>query len=371
MADTLITRLSHIRELSIRPTRDVMRYEDGQQDIAEAGRALGADAILDGSIQRVGDRVRVTVRLIHTASKSPIWAAQLDEKFTDIFAVQDAISEQLARALSLNLSDAEQQLIKKNYTADVEAYQAYLKGRYFWNKRTKEYLDKTIEHFEQAIRISPDYALAYAGLADAYSTHAFLARTAARREELYKLSKKAALTAIEIDKNLAEAHASLGLILRNSGWDWVESEKALKRAIELNPNYPTAHRYYALLLATVGRLDEAIREGASLSETAGGEDPIFTMAILGYGYAVAGQRDKAEQMVEKLLALTDQISPALVQAATICAGLGDKDRAFELLEKALALRDDRLLTIKVDPRFDSLRADERYHNLLRRMNLPQ
>lgn len=438
MADTLITRLSNIRELNIRPTRDVMRYEDSQQDIAEAGRALGADAILDGSIQRVGVRVRVTVRLIHTASKSPIWAAQLDEKFTDIFAMQDAISEQLARALSLNLSDAEQQSIKKNYTADVEAYQAYLKGRYFWNKRTRESIEKAIEHFEQAIRISPNYALAYTGLADAYATRASRTLTTARREEHYKLAKNAALTAIAIDKNLAEAHAALGFILRNSDWNWAESEKALKRAIELSPNHPTAHHYYAQLLATVGRmdealseitiaqrldplslvinvnmgflyiymhrpeqaievakkaleidqqfaglhrvlmwayqesgrLDEAIRESQSAVE-AGSEDDIFTMGILGYGYAVAGQRDKAKQTVEKLLALAEQFSPAWAQAAAICSGLDDKDRAFELLEKALALRDDRLLRIKVDPRFDPLRADARYRDLLRRMNLPQ
>ncbi|MEN3331725.1 MAG: hypothetical protein V7641_1090 [Blastocatellia bacterium] len=438
MADTLITRLSNIRELNIRPTRDVMRYEEGQQDIAEAGRALGADAILDGSIQRVGDRVRVTVRLIHTASKSPIWAAQLDEKFTDIFAMQDAISEQLARALSLNLSDAEQQLIKKNYTADVEAYQAYLKGRYFWNKRTREDMAKAIEHFEQAIRISPDYALAYAGLADAYATRASRTLTVARREEQYKLAKKAALTAIAIDKNLAEAHAALGFVLRNSDWNWAESEKALKRAIELSPNQPTAHHYYAQLLETLGRMDEALFEITSaqrldplslainanmgylyiyarrpeqaidvankaleidkqfaglhrllmwayqangmldeairesqIAIEAGGEDDIFRMGVLGYGYAASGQRDKAEPMVEKLLALAEQFSPAWAQAAAVCAGLGDKDRAFALLEKALALRDDRLLRIKVDPRFDPLRADERYHNLLRRMNLPQ
>jgi DNA-binding winged helix-turn-helix (wHTH) protein/TolB-like protein/Tfp pilus assembly protein PilF len=438
MADTLITRLSNISELSIRPTRDVMRYEDGQQDIAEAGRALGVDAILDGSIQRSGDRVRVTVRLIHTASNSQVWAAQLDEKFTDIFALQDAISEQLARALSLNLSDAEQQLIKKNYTADVEAYQAYLKGRYFWNKRTRGDIEKAIEHFEQAIRISPNYALAYTGLADTYATRATRTLTTARREEHYKLAKNAALTAIAIDKNLAEAHAALGLVLRNSDWNWAESEKELKRAIELSPNQPTAHHYYAQLLATVGRmdealseittaqrldplslfinanmgylyiyarrpeqaievakkaleidkqfaglhrvlmwayqatgkLDEAIRESQSAVE-AGGEDDIFGMGILGYGYAVAGQRDKAEGVVGKLLALAEQFSPAWAQAAAVCSGLGDKDRAFELLEKALALRDDRLLRIKVDPRFDHLRADERYNSLLRRMNLPQ
>lgn len=437
IADTLITRLSNIRELSIRPTRDVMKYEDAVGDIAAAAKALDVDAILDGSIQRGGDRLRVTVRLIHTESKSQIWAAQFDEKLTDIFTMQDAISAQVANSLSLNLSDAEQQRIQKNYTQNVEAYQAYLKGRYFWNKRSRDDLDKTIEHFEQAIKISPDYALAYTGLADVYSTLAFISRTAARREEHYQRARKAAAKAIEIDENLAEAQASMGFILRSSDWGWVESEKALKRAIELNPNYPTAHQYYALLLATVGRIDEAVAEvstaqrldplslainadmaliyifarrpeqaievvtralemdrqftrlqrismfahlqAARLDEAireaqstpAEGPESIYQMSIAGCAYAAGGRRDNAVQMVEKLLTLTDQYSPALVQAAAVCSVLGDKDRAFELLEKAVDVRDDRLLWIKVDPRFDKLRADARYDRLLGRMNLPK
>jgi TolB-like protein/DNA-binding winged helix-turn-helix (wHTH) protein/Flp pilus assembly protein TadD len=438
LADTLITRLSNIRALSVRPTRDVMRFEEAQQDIAETGRTLEVDAVLDGSVQRVGDRVRVTVRLIHTASKAQLWAAQLDEKLTDIFVLQDAIATRVAESLSLSLSDVEQQRIKKTYTQDVEAYQAYLKGRYFWNKRTRGDLEKTIEHFEEAIHISPGYALAYSGLADAYATRANRSRNAARRALSYKLAREAAIRAIELDEHLAEAHTSLGSVLRSLDWDWEGSEKALQRAIELNPNYPTAHHYYALLLATVGRLEEAlseittaqrldplslvinadlamiyiftrrpaqaievvkkaleinrqfprlqqmllwayqeagmldaaIRESQSLPEIEG-EEPILAMSILGYGYAVAGQRDKARLMVDKLLTLTEQISPALVQAAAVCSGLKDKDRAFELLEKALALKDDRLLWIKVDPRFDALRADKRYPELLRRLNLPQ
>ena len=438
MADTLITRLSNIRDLNIRPTRDVMNYEDAHQDIAEAGKALDADAVLDGSIQRAGDRVRVTVRLIHTESKSQIWAAQFDEKLTDIFTTQDAISAQVVKSLSLNLSDVERQRLKKNYTENVEAYQSYLKGRYFLNKRTREDLGRTIEHFEQAIRLSPGYALAYAGLADAYSTRAYRSRTAENRELSYIQAKRAALKAIEIDDGLAEAHASLGFILRGADWDWIQSEQSLKRAIELNPNYPAAHHYYALLLATLGRVDEALSEittaqrldplslvinadlaeiyifarrpaeaievakkaldierqftrlhyvlmWAYLESRAHSEaireaqsspqseavEAIFPTSIMGCAYAASGQREKALPMVEKLLALTDQHPPALVQGAALCSCLGDKERAFGLLEKALAVRDDRLLWIKVDSRFDNLRADERYPALLQRMNLPR
>jgi tetratricopeptide (TPR) repeat protein len=320
----------------------------------------------------------------------------------------------------------------------VEAYQAYLKGRYFWNKRTREDHDRAIEQFERAIQMSPDYALAYSGLADAYSTSANRTRISARREALYRKAKAAALKAVEIDKDLAEAQASLGLISRNFDWNWAESERALKLAIELSPNCATAHQYYALLLATVGRtdeasfeiavsqkldplslvinsdqalieifarrpreaiavakralemdkefqrlqrmlmwayqeaglLDEAVREGEGMLG-AEGEDPIFPMSILGYAYAVNGQPEKARQMVERLLAQTDQSSPASVQAAAVLSGLGDRDRAFELLAKALTVRDDRLLWIKVDPRFENLRADERYTKLLRSMGFQQ
>ena len=438
MADTLITQLSNLQSINVRPTRDVMRYELSPQDISQTGKALGVDAVLDGSIQRDGDRVRVTVRLIHTDSNSQIWASQLDEKLTDIFVLQDTIATQVAKSLSLTLSDLEQQQIRKTSTRDVEAYQEYLKGRYFWNKRTKEDQEKTIAHFEQAIRISPNYALAYTGLADVHAIRANIARTPESRERLYKLAQIAAARAIEIDANLAEAHTSLGFILRSSDWNWSESEKELKRAIELSPNYPTAHHYYGLLLATTGRtdealseiemaqkldplsliinadlamlyifahqpgraidvakaaleidaqfprlrrmlmwayeesgmVDEAVRESQGIRETEGW-DPIFTMSILGYGYALKGQREKAQEIVEKLLALSDQISPATVQAAAVCAALGDKDRAFELLEKGRSFRNDRLLWIKVDPRFDSLRNDQRFKELLRNMNLPQ
>jgi DNA-binding winged helix-turn-helix (wHTH) protein/TolB-like protein len=438
MTDTLITRLSNIRELTIRPTRDVMRYENASEDIADAGKALGVDAILDGSIQRGGDRLRVTVRLIHTASKSQLWAGQFDEKLTDVFTMQDAISAQVAKSLSLNLTDLEQQRINKKYTEDVEAYQAYLKGRYFLNKQTREDLLKTVEHFEQAIRLSPNYALAYAGLADVYANRAYRSSTPQSREHNYELAKSAALKAIEIDGDLAEAHASLGFILRSSDWDWIASERSLKRAIELNPNYPTAHHYYATLLATLGRMDEAlteittaqrldplsllinadlaemyifarkpeqaievaakalemnreflrlhlmlmwahlearmlddaIREAKSAPENEG-RDTIFPMSILSCAYANAGQLSEAWQVAERLLVLADQYSPALVQAAATCSSLGDNDHAFALIERAIAVKNDRLLWLKVDPRFDNLRKDDRYPGLLRRMNLPK
>jgi TolB-like protein/Flp pilus assembly protein TadD len=437
MADTLITRLSNIQALTVRSTRDVMRYEDGAQDLAAAGNDLGVDAILDGSIQQSGDRVRVTVRLIHTATNAQIWAAQFDERLSDIFTMQDAISAQVVGSLSLSLTDVERQRLSKNYTEDIQAYEAYLKGRYFLNRRARGDVGRTIEHFEEAIRLSPDYALAYAGLADAYATRAYRARTSENRSLSYNQAKLAALKAIEIDDRLAEARASLGFILRDADWDWIQSEKTLKQAIELNPNYAPAHHYYALLLATLGRLDEAlseiataqrldplslvinadlaaihifarrpqraieiakkalemdnrftrlqfmliwayldngqyedaIREARNVSEVEG-SDAIFPGSIMGCAYAASGQRQKAAEMAQKLSGLTSHIAPALVQTAAIYSVLGEKGRAFELLRKAAEVRDDRLLWLKVDRRFDGLRSDPQYGDLLRRMNLP-
>ena len=437
MSDTLITRLGNIQQLSIRPTRDVMKYEHVRQDIAETGMELGVDAVLDGSIQRSGDRIRVTVRLIHTATKTQLWAAQFDDRLSDIFTMQDIISDQVARSLSLQLTEAEQRRLNKKYTEDFEAYQAYLKGRYFLNKRTREDLDKTIDYFKEAIRHSPNYALAFSGLADAYSTRANRSRASANREQAYLLARQAASKAVSIDDDLAEAHASLGIIARNADWNWLESEKALKHAIDLNPNYPTAHQYYALLLASVGRIDEALSEittaqrldplspvingdlaeiyifarrpqqaieisqkalevdpgnakaqrmlmwaylesgafdeairYAQTAPDAGTESQIFPMSIQGCAYAATGQRQKALEIVDELLALTEQYSPPLVQAAIVYLELGETEKAFSLIEKALAVKDDRLLWIKVNPRFERLRSDGRYKALLNRLNLP-
>jgi DNA-binding winged helix-turn-helix (wHTH) protein/TolB-like protein/Tfp pilus assembly protein PilF len=308
MADTLITRLSNLKEIVVRPTSAVLRYNVADQDPVVAGRALQVEAVLEGSIQRVDDRIRVTVRLMSVQDGSPLWANKFDEKLTDILAVQDSISEQVVRTLALNLSGDERKLLTKRYTASVEAYQAYLKGRYFWNKRTGENYEKAIEYFEQAIGIDSNYALAHTGLADAYSLLANSPGSNQEREERYQKAKAAALKALNIDETLAEAHTSLGWIRRNYGWDWPGAEREFKRAIELNPNSADAHQWYALLLTTLGRMDEAIAESKRAREL----DPLTPIVSVNAGSVLfhARQFDRAIAHFQEALELDANFFPA-------------------------------------------------------------
>jgi len=258
MVDVLITKLSNIRQLKVRSISTVRKYADLQQDPVVAGRELQVEAVLDGSIQRVGDRVRLTVRLLNVQDGTSLWADKFDEPFTNIFALQDSISERVAAALPLNLSREEKARLSRHYTENTEAFQLYLKGRYFWNKRTGEGLKKAIEYFNQAIAIDPRYAQAYAGLADSYLLIGGYGLIS--QEEAIPKAKAAAEKALEIDDTLAEAHTSLGLIYQNYEWNWAECEKEYRRAIELNPNYATAHHWYGEHLVLMGRFDEGIAE---------------------------------------------------------------------------------------------------------------
>jgi DNA-binding winged helix-turn-helix (wHTH) protein/TolB-like protein/tetratricopeptide (TPR) repeat protein len=437
MADTLSSRLSNIRGLRIAPTREVFALEHASVSAAESGRTLGTDAVMDGTVQRTGDRVRVTVQLVRTDSGAPMWSGRFEQPFAGIFAIQEEIVGAVAGALGLRLSDEELSRMRRGDVNNVEAYQAYLKGRYFSGRRTVSDQEKAVENFERAIEISPGYALAYAGLADAYATRASRARDPVRRGDLYAKAKQTALDAVRRDPQLAEAHASLGLVLCMGDWNWAESEQALTRAIELKPNYAPARHYRAMLLAALGRpadalaemtaaqrldplslvvnadlaatyifarqpdqairvathalemdegfgrlqrvltwayqesgrFDDAVRQGQTLMNASDPESG-FTAAILAYGYALGGNHDKARAMAEQLLAVkapSGQPAPATVHAAAVFAGLGDRDRAFDLLEQARRDRDDRLMWIQVDPRFDRVRTEARYQALVREL----
>jgi DNA-binding winged helix-turn-helix (wHTH) protein len=212
MADALITRLGNIRKLILRPTSAVRKYVSHEQDSIRLGQKLGVDAVLEGTIRRRGEHVRITVQLVSVSGETMLWAERFDEKFTDIFAVEDSISEQVAAALILKLTGDEKRRLTKRYTEDVEAYQAYLKGRYFWNKRTEEEMRKGVKYFRQAIELDPLYALAYAGLADSYNVLGIYNASAPR--ETFPKAKAAALKALEIDDALAEAHTSLASVLQ-------------------------------------------------------------------------------------------------------------------------------------------------------------
>src|SRR5262249_2985062 len=208
IADTLVTRVSNLREIKVRPTSAVLRYEKGDYDPIEAGRALRADAVLEGSVQKVKDRIRITVRLFRVKDETPLWSGEFDESAMSLLEVEDSISERVVKALRLNLASSEHQALAKHETRNTEAYESYMKGRYFWNQRSRDGLIKATDYFEKAINLDPNYAEAYAGLADCYSLRTNSTQFA--RDEGYPRAKAAATKALELDERLADAHASLG-----------------------------------------------------------------------------------------------------------------------------------------------------------------
>ncbi len=290
IAETLTTRLSTLKLLTVRPTSAVLKYAASEKETVVAGRELGVDTVLEGSIRRLGERVRVTARLVSVRDGSLLWADKFDESFTDIFKVEDSISGKVAKALTMKLSGEEQKRLTKHYTDNAEAYQLYLKGRYFWNKRTEDGFNRGIAQFKQAVEKDSNYALAYAGLADSYIGLTFY--NFAAPDETMPEAKEAAMNALAIDNTLAEAHASLAHILMNYYWNWQEAEKAFKLSIELNPDYATAHQWYAIhYLTATGRLEEALQEMKQALEL---EPTSLVMnAFMGATLYFAGRYDEA------------------------------------------------------------------------------
>jgi len=432
MADTLIARLSNSREIVVRPLGSVRKYGDLQQDPLVAGRELNVESVLDGSIQRWGDHVRVNVRLVSVADGASVWVNTFDEKFTNIFAVQDAISEKVAKALALELSGEERKRLTKRYTENAEAYELYLKGRYYWGKITTPETRKSIQFFQQAIDVDPNYALAYTGLSDAYRTLPIAHGVSSK--DAFPRAKAAAMKALEIDGSLAEAHVSLGFVKFWFDWDWDGAEREFKRAIELNPNEAYAHLSYAHLLSNLGRHNEALAEAQRARELdplslrinfleaqflfyAGrsGEalarmnktfelDPNFAVAHnwlgriylqqqmyaeaiaafnkakqlsdniepipqIGYAQAVSGGREQARATLEELKQLSVKQYVPAYNFAMIYNGLGERDEALRWLEKSYQEREAHLTFIKVDTRWDSFRSDPRFAAIIERMNL--
>ncbi|HEX2640987.1 MAG TPA: winged helix-turn-helix domain-containing protein, partial [Pyrinomonadaceae bacterium] len=257
MTDTLIAQLSNMSGIVLRPLSSVRKFARGEQDPQAAGRELGADTVMDGSVQRWGDQVRVNVRLIDVESGKALWGGSFDEKYKDIFAVQDAISTKVAEALRLRLKSPSTEP-SAGGTHDVEAYRLYLQGRLFQFKSTKAEIQQAIRYYQDAIKIDPNYALAYASMADAYRMLPVTSDTAA--DEAFPAAKAAALRAIELDDKLSDAHVALGYVASWYEWDWKRAEAEMRRAITLNPNNPDAHRGLSILLTTLGRHDEAIDE---------------------------------------------------------------------------------------------------------------
>ncbi len=432
MADTLIARLGDNREIVVRPLSSVRRFGNLEQDAQSAGRELGVESVLDGSVQRVQDKIRVNVRLIGTTDGATLWAGTFDEKFTDIFVVQDAISQRVAAALALRLSNDEKKRLNGRSTENVEAYRFYLQGRYHALKSTPPEIRQGIEFYQQAIAADPTYALAYAGMAQAYA--ALPITSDVPPNEAFPQAKAAAQKALEIDPNLAEARIILGVVEFWFDWDWTNSQAELKNAIAISPNNSDAHRFYAVLLTTLGRSDEALTEmemarqldplslivntlkGQSLfyagrdaeaidqlnktleiepnfwiahiilarvyirqkrfdeavaeakkaGEFSGGNSE--AVSLTGYALAKAERRDEALMMLAELKSRSNLRYVPSYNVAMIYNGLGEREEALSQLEKAFQTRDARMLLLKVDPKWNNLRSEPRFVEIIKQMN---
>lgn len=428
MADSLITHLSNIHQVIVRPTSAVRKYAGLEQDPVAAGRELNVDSVLDGSIQKVGERIEVRVRLVSVPDGKSLWAGHFDEKFADIFSVQDSISSKVAAALALTLSGKEEALLTSHSTENSGAYQLYINGRYYWSERTEEGLRKGIEYFQQAINADPNYPLAYSGLADSYTTLGYLSYLAPK--EAFPKAREAAEKAIKLDATLAEPHASLAYFKLYYDWNWEEAEKEFKLAIELNPNYATAHHWYGVYLTAMGRSDQALAElqraqeldplsltigtdmgfelyysqqydqavkqlmytiekspefplahlwlGRAYQQKGKYEEAIaefkktdsvlrdwpVTIAAIGNVYGVWGKKNEALQVLKELGRLAKEKYVTPYGIALVYAGLGDKDQAFKWLNEAYEQRSHWLVWLKLDPRWDNLHTDPRFTALL-------
>jgi adenylate cyclase len=289
MTEELISTISNMSGLSVISRTSVMGYKGANKKIREIGQELEVGSVLEGSVRKAGNRMRVTVQLIDVESDKHLWAQSYDRELDDVFAVQGDIAKRVAEALRIKILPEEEKRIEKRPTKDIDAYAFYLKGRSQWNKRSDEGLRSAIDFFQKAIAIDHGYALAYSGIADSYAVLAINGHIP-KTEGLPK-AKRYATRALEIDDTLAEAHVSLAMVLEAHDWDWTRSEREFRRAIEINPSYATAHHWYALLLQLLGRFDEALKEIHRAQEL----DPlsmVINSAII-WVYNTAGEYDKA------------------------------------------------------------------------------
>jgi DNA-binding winged helix-turn-helix (wHTH) protein/TolB-like protein/Tfp pilus assembly protein PilF len=429
MADTLITRLSHIPGVIVSPTSAVRRYSKLDQDPLAAGRELGVDTVLDGSIQRSGQRMRVTVRLLRTVDGEPLWASQFDEGVRDLFAVQDRVADGVARSIASSLSGRDERLLAKKTTGDLAAYDLYVKGLYLKDRegaRAREFFHRALEH-------DPKFAAAWAAIAETWLLRGRFTDKDPRQP--FENARIAAEKAIALDTDLAAGHAVLAAVYSDYQWRWQDAEREYQRALELNPNDAMAHSWYAALnvfrrqfdralehsrraveldplspvalsnrgmvLRFSGRNEEAIRHleealrlhpklppmmlHLGMAYTNAGHveqgmktlhDAMSTMhgnsqipALYAYAAAKAGHRDEALRMVRELEATNPPDSLAALNLAVAWTALGDHDRAFAWLERAHGKRMYLLRVITVEQGFAPLRSDPRYADLVRRMRL--
>ena len=432
LTDLLINRLGSLNRFVVRPLNAVGGYAESNQDPLKFGEALKADAVLEGSLQTSGNRIRVNVRLWSVRDGTQRWQGSFDSVEAEVFHLQDEISFKVTQSLVSNLLEKDREILTKRYTENTEAFRSYVRGRAIMDSRTPNSAEKAIEEFKNAVTIDPTFALGYVGLAHAFTRLAFGA-SGEEAARFYARAKASAEKALSLDPDLAEAHAALGNVRRIYDWDWAGAEKNFQRAIGLNPNFAKAHLWYALLHSNLGRNDEALIELKRAMEI----DPIsqdikaghvtvlegrheFTealalsrqyakfdnlpkraeatflfhlgkyseaieisepqlaaknaqrfvwLSLLATAYHRTAQVEKRDETLNQLEALAQTDTKALYSLAENYTELGRIDEALVALEKCFSVREERMMWLKVEPRFAELKSNARFQEILRKMNL--
>ena len=334
MTDALITDLAQIKALRVISRTSVMRYKGTKESLPDIARDLHVDAVVEGSVERSGDRVRITTQLIEAPTDRHLWAKSYEGDLRDVLALQSEVAQAVAREIVVKLTPKEQELLARKHTVSPEAYQLYLRGRFFWRRFSAPSIAKSIEYYQQAIEKDPAYAPAYAGLADSYALGSVGGGGTPPMEGMPK-AKAAAQKAMGLDDTLSEAHLSLALVRTYYDWDWVGADKEFERAIELNPNYAEAHHFYSHYFLALGRTDESLRE----SERALELDPLSPDIAwhMGWHYYYAHDYDKAIEQLNKALELDPHSGMAHVYLGLSYEQKGMLPRAIDEIEKARAL----------------------------------
>src|SRR6184192_317912 len=434
VSEELITALSKIAGLQVKARTSSFAFKGRNEDIQKIAELLHVSHLLEGSVARAGNKLRITAQLIQASDGNHLWSDTYDREMQDIFAVRSEVAQQVAATLKIRLLGEEKKRLDQKPTENIEAYNLYRQGRYYADKFSQDGFKKAIGFYQQAIEKDPRFALAYAGMAD---TYVLAADFYIPPREAFSKAKEAALKAIEVDETLAEAHASLGFVHFHYDWDWAAAEKEFKRALTLNPQSAQAHLLYTEYLAGMGRYDEAYSQGrraleldplsisarwslgwASLHagrsddaiqqfskaaeldpnnawvrlylgraylskgmgqrgieemETAQRLEPDHPMvlAFLGYGYAVTGRRADALKSLQTLDEIEKKHYVSRISRVYVYAGLGDKDKAFEWLEKAYQERSDLLAWFRKDPESKNLQSDPRFAALMRKIGFTE
>jgi adenylate cyclase len=333
MTEELISTISNIHELSVISRTSALRYKGGNKSVAEIGRELNVGTVLEGSVRKAGNRVRISTQLVDVQGDRPLWSQTYEKELLDVFAIQSDVAHRVARALKVQVLAKERTRMEKKMTANAEAYTHYLKGRLHWNQRSKEGLMKAVEYFSLVIKKDPNYALAYSGLADCNTLLGVYGYLAPR--EAFRTAKELATKALALDDSLAEVHTSFAYAVSGNDWDWTRAETEHKKAIDLNPNYATASHWYAIFLSTRGQIEEGLAKIARAQEL----DPYSPIISVNVGTLnfLAGRYDEEVEQYRRALTIDPDFAVAHMSLGLAYLRSHDADAAIEEIQRAVAL----------------------------------